>query len=456
MGAVYLASMPAVLRKAGLKVELFPGYETRSRSTGGLDGAWAIGVHHDAIPAHVPEVNRSRSGWTRTSNRNRPVGTIRLNKDGTCVIGSLAATNTQGRGGPVQTSKGYIGRDMGNRYFISIEPSNDGVGEAWPIEQQDAYITLCAALMLYLDLKPGDIFAHFEWAPGRKFDPAGPSMFATQPRQLWNMDDFRGGVWLRSIELVETGRAWGSKNPAPAPDKPAPTPERPAPTPKPKPAPVPDHPPVDLKAGVYGDWPLDNDLPVLRNGSRSDSVKYLQSVLKYEAKREIVIDGIFGNQTERELKAVQWYFQIPVDGICGWGGSGRSGLNPGSSATWPFINMMALNRTGSSKPTPEPEPTPKPPPFDPAKGLFSLWPLNENKPYTKRGSAEHDATLYIQGVILHKAGGGIAVDGDFGPQTERRVREVQQWAKVWISSKTVVDGEVGPQTWGIIDWLTGT
>jgi hypothetical protein len=132
------------------------------------------------------------------------------------------ATNTQGKGGPINTSKGPVGKDMGNRFFVSIEPSNNGVGEVWPDDQIDAYITLCAALMLYGGLKPGDIVAHFEWAPGRKADPAGPCMFAPKGG-LWNMDAFRGQVWLRSLHLINTGRAWGSAKPLPPAALPKPT-----------------------------------------------------------------------------------------------------------------------------------------------------------------------------------------------------------------------------------------
>lgn len=208
MGAVWLANLPAVLRKAGLVVEEFDGWETRSRSTGGYTDVWAIGTHHDGITEGVPEINRSRSGWTNPTNPNRPVGAVRLNKNGTVVVGCAGATNTQGRGGPFQTSKGLIPLDQGNLYAFSIEPSNNGVGEVWPAVQQDAYVTLCAAVMLWLKLKPGDIMAHFEWAPGRKFDPAGPSRYATGSR-LWDMDKFRGDVWLRSIQLISEGKAWG-------------------------------------------------------------------------------------------------------------------------------------------------------------------------------------------------------------------------------------------------------
>lgn len=54
---------------------------------------------------------------------------------------------------------------------------------------------------------------------------------------------------------------------------------------------------------------------------------------------------------------------------------------------------------------------------------------------------------YLQQVISAKAGGHIGIDGNFGPQTESRVKTVQ------LNNGIGVDGIVGPQTWGVIDRL---
>ena len=93
-------------------------------------------------------------------------------------------------------------------------------------------------------------------------------------------------------------------------------------------------------------------------------------------------------------------------------------------------------------------PPPPPPPvgFDPAHGAWGLWPLGLNKPVLRQGS-KGDAVRYLQGVILLKAGGRIAVDGDFGPQTQARVLDLQRFFKL------TVDGVVGPQTWEVVDHL---
>jgi len=55
--------------------------------------------------------------------------------------------------------------------------------------------------------------------------------------------------------------------------------------------------------------------------------------------------------------------------------------------------------------------------------------------------------VWIQNTIKNKAGGGIIVDGRFGPQTERRVKDLQ---RVFGLKQ---DGIVGPDTWMAIAYL---
>ena len=81
-------------------------------------------------------------------------------------------------------------------------------------------------------------------------------------------------------------------------------------------------------------------------------------------------------------------------------------------------------------------------------GMWGLWPLNPDKPELKVG-ALGDAVLYLQSVIFHRAGGGIARDSSFGNQTKRRVRDVQE------AHGLRRDGQCGPKTWGVIDTLAG-
>jgi len=147
-----------------------------------------------------------------------------------------------------------------------------------------------------------------------------------------------------------------------------------------------------------------------------------------------------------------WHMQpIETDGYRTWMRAGRPEL-------FHFYPIP-----GNPFPTPTP-PQAGMPPFKPEQGLFSLWPLNKGKPrlanaefvrervgrgfddWTSRG----DAVKYLQGVILHKAGGNIKVDGDYGPLTEGRVLDLQKWFKLYP------DGLVGSQSWGLIDALSQT
>jgi peptidoglycan hydrolase-like protein with peptidoglycan-binding domain len=77
---------------------------------------------------------------------------------------------------------------------------------------------------------------------------------------------------------------------------------------------------------------------------------------------------------------------------------------------------------------------------------WGLFPLDSNKPTIRNGS-ENSHVVYLQDVIYFYAGGDIYRDGDFGDQTERRVKDVQGMFGI------TVDGWVGPETWEAIDYI---
>jgi hypothetical protein len=56
----------------------------------------------------------------------------------------------------------------------------------------------------------------------------------------------------------------------------------------------------------------------------------------------------------------------------------------------------------------------------------------------------------IQIIIRDKAGGNIFVDGIFGPNTEKRVKDLQRFFGL------VPDGIVGPKTWGVLNFLASS
>jgi len=190
VGQIWLTSLPDVLRNAGLVVDTYPGWETRARSTGGYDDILGVQVHHTASNASPA----SDMAYMWDGSPDRPVGAIYLARDGRVTVGAAGATNTSGKGGPMNTSRGTIPLDAANRYVISIEAANAGTGEPWPIAQQQAYVIMVEALCSAYGLQTvyGDVHAHFEWT-SRKIDPAGESNYASGGNK-WNMDAFRQDV----------------------------------------------------------------------------------------------------------------------------------------------------------------------------------------------------------------------------------------------------------------------
>lgn len=149
--------------------------------------------------------------------------------------------------------------------------------------------------------------------------------------------------------------------------------------------------------------------PTLKLGSRGPDVTNIQNVILHKAGGNITVDGIFGPATERRVKEVQAFFGLAADGIVG-------------PKTWDLFIWLAFLPTTPSH-------------------SFGDWPSNTNKPLIKRGSTG-PAVRYLQDVLNE-----ISVDGNFGPATERRVKQTQEFFGLRV------DGIVGPTTWKLVDWL---
>src|SRR5574343_43777 len=183
MGSIWLTDLADVCRATGLTVGEVDGWRIRSRSSGGFDAVLGASAHHTASnPATdgAPDV--------------RYITNLYLDRGGQVWVIAAGATNTCGKGGPWLD----IGQDQANRTTIGVEMANNGVGEPWPAVQQHAAVTLYRAIWSHYGARfgwtdPRRIFAHKEWAPGRKIDPAGPSMWATSAG-IWDMDAFRDDV----------------------------------------------------------------------------------------------------------------------------------------------------------------------------------------------------------------------------------------------------------------------
>lgn len=198
--SVWLLNLPQWLTEAGLKVELWPNWETRSRNSGGYTGSVkGVVVHHTASNTKP----QNDCAYNFDNAEYRPVGAVLLDRDGIVWIGASGATNCAGKGAwprpGHKNSKGeYIPVDQGNAHTFSIEGANNG-SQPWPAVQQRSYVTLCAVLCIKLNLQPIDVVSHFEWTP-RKIDPAGKSEWSPGGGQ-WNMDAFRASVAERIVEL---------------------------------------------------------------------------------------------------------------------------------------------------------------------------------------------------------------------------------------------------------------
>lgn len=158
------------LKRWGLNVEEVSGWRTRGRPYDFRPRA--IFAHHDASSASsgnagaIGVVTNGRTGLPG------PLSQFVLGRDGTVYVVAAGYSNHAGYGGP----RGGVPANMGNTYAVGIEAANNGVGERWPDRQLQAYYRLCAALMVWLDIKDVDaVFGHKEWT-SRKIDPAGINM----------------------------------------------------------------------------------------------------------------------------------------------------------------------------------------------------------------------------------------------------------------------------------------
>ena len=188
----YLTDLADVVRGAGITVIEMDGWQTRARGSGGYASGRPTHVmcHHTAS-------GPSSDGWPDAnyctfSSSSKPLCNLYLNRGGSVWICAAGATNTNGSGGPLDG----VPADSMNTHAIGIEAGNAGTGEPWPATQQDAYVALVAALVAGYHL--AHVRSHFEWAPGRKVDPAGPSRWSNPSggggSNLWRMEDFRADV----------------------------------------------------------------------------------------------------------------------------------------------------------------------------------------------------------------------------------------------------------------------
>ncbi len=250
-----LVWLPHVLKSAGLKVALVPGWETRGRAEMGE----VLGVicHHTGGERHgnMPTLQLLIDG---RSDLSGPLSQLGLGRDGTFYVIAAGRCNHAGAG---------IWNDVtnGNSNFIGIEAENTGGANdfPWPAVQVDAYQRGVAAILKFIGKPAMACAAHKEYAlpAGRKQDP------------VFNMIEFRG-----AIAAILAGTM-------------------------PMPAMIPAFEPPTAGAA--------SGRPTLRRGSSGELVK--------EVQRKLGVDPIetFGPKTEAAMRELQRARGMVPDGIVG-------------------------------------------------------------------------------------------------------------------------------------------
>lgn len=208
MGSFYWTAVPDILRDAGINVITIPGYERRSRATGGFDlpGPFGMSVHHTAGSMN----GIVAATYGALQHVSKPICNIEWDRQGNAYVAACGASNTVGAGGPLGRIKGP--GNYGNPTTFGNEIQNRGTGEPYPEPQQEAVVVGLSALYAVgheefgweMDIPVDRLFAHFEWAPTRKIDPAGPSRWWDPNERYgkWRMVAFRSDVATRVEHIL--------------------------------------------------------------------------------------------------------------------------------------------------------------------------------------------------------------------------------------------------------------
>lgn len=163
-----LTWLPSVLKSAGLKVEEYPGWQTRGH--GDVGTIKGVLCHHNAdansteAHDHQHDVDLIANGRPDLAG---PLSQLFLANDGTFTVIAAGSGWHAGAGN-------WQGVTTGNHSLIGIEADNSGLGnEPWPEVEMDAYARGCGAILKHIGAPVIMCAGHKEYAlpRGRKSDP---------------------------------------------------------------------------------------------------------------------------------------------------------------------------------------------------------------------------------------------------------------------------------------------
>lgn len=208
MSGIYYSLLVDALQSAGVRCavgDINEGWERRSRSSGGFS-APPLGVcwHHTASTASPS----SDLNYMINGSPDAPIGNMLLDRDGVVWPIAAGAANTQGKGGPLDFSRGTCPVDQGNTRLWGVEAANAGTGEKWPQVQIDTYFMVNEVLAVMFGNLVTDLTTHSFYAPSRKIDPAtadavqGPwRPNSVSSSGTWNVYDIRAEATRRSTSV---------------------------------------------------------------------------------------------------------------------------------------------------------------------------------------------------------------------------------------------------------------
>lgn len=203
-----LTNLADVLRAKGLPVEELSNWKTTSRTDDKstyLSGRPTHFMHHHtatSIAAHQPHSHCQREArQLQLAEPNEPTSNTALCPHGVWFVIAAGPTNTNGVGDdrwhPVGDSK-FVPSNSMNSYAIANEMMNNGIGEAYSDVMIQNLVIGTAAICIAYGIGVFENRAHFEWAPDRKVDPAGPCKYTrtNDPYLRWDMEKFRTDIQI--------------------------------------------------------------------------------------------------------------------------------------------------------------------------------------------------------------------------------------------------------------------